>query len=98
MTVHTTDCTSLSVCRCRPEIMSNARFGAIGARRSEMLASSTINVCIKHTASTELASTKKKVMRKQQKKGSSTKISKTGKIAYLVGNILRTNLISVNLT
>ena len=27
MTVHTTDCTPISVCKCRPEIMSNARFG-----------------------------------------------------------------------
>ena len=30
MTVHISDCTPLSVCKCQPEIMSNARFGAIG--------------------------------------------------------------------
>ena len=51
MTVHTTDCTPLSVCRYWPEIMINARFGAISALHSGMLASSTFNVCIKHTVS-----------------------------------------------
>ena len=63
MTVHTTDCTPLSVCRCRPEIMSNTRFGAIDACRLGMLASSTFNECIKHTLSTELAAASAKMKR-----------------------------------